>query len=632
MTLALYDRVQQTGTANTTVSFTLSGSVAGYQSFVAVGNGNTTYYGSFDTSGNWEVGLGTYSTTGPTLTRTTILSSSNGGLAVTFSGTVNVFITYPSEKSVNQDASGNVTLPAGLTVTNDASISGLTVGKGGGSVSTNTAVGYNAGVANTTGNSNIYLGYSAGYSNTTGSKLTALGILSAGTYNLATETFGTTAVGYYAGATLTTGHDNVFVGSYAGTAGGAGSSNVAVGAASLYNTTASNNTAVGYQAGYTNTTGDKLTAIGYQAGYNHAASGSLNTFVGYAAGLGVTTANSVTCIGSRTGNATMTGGENTLVGDIAGYSITSGSGNSFIGKGSGQNHTTGTNCVAVGVQSLYSNTTASYNTAVGYQAGYTNQTGTYNTFYGYQAGYSYSGTGNSSNICIGAQAGYSLTTGTGNTFVGPPAGYLITTGSKNTIIGAYLGNSGGLDIRTASNYIVLSDGDGTIGYVYANGSSFFGTTPSSYGGNGAVTVVSNGSVRPQIRTYDTDSAANTNNAWSIFRNGSQVGAVQTTLSTTLFVNLSDYRLKENVAPMTGALAKVSQLKPVTYDWKVGGTGQGFIAHELQSVFPDAVTGEKDAIDEESKPVYQGIDTSFLVATLVSAVQELKAEIDQLKGK
>jgi len=108
MTLALYDRVQQTGTANTTVSFTLSGSVAGYQSFVAVGNGNTTYYGSFDTSGNWEVGLGTYSTTGPTLTRTTILSSSNGGLAVTFSGTVNVFITYPSEKSVNQDANGNV--------------------------------------------------------------------------------------------------------------------------------------------------------------------------------------------------------------------------------------------------------------------------------------------------------------------------------------------------------------------------------------------------------------------------------------------------------------------------------------------------------------------------------------------
>lgn len=100
MALVLADRVQQTGTANTTVSFTLSGSVTGYQSFSVIGNTNTTYYAATDASGNWEVGLGTYSTTGPTLTRTTILSSSNSGSAVTFSGTVNVFVTYPSERSV----------------------------------------------------------------------------------------------------------------------------------------------------------------------------------------------------------------------------------------------------------------------------------------------------------------------------------------------------------------------------------------------------------------------------------------------------------------------------------------------------------------------------------------------------
>ena len=108
MALALNDRVQQQGTANTTVSFTLTGSVVGFQSFAVVGNGNTTYYAATDTSGNWEVGIGTYSTTGPTLTRTTILSSSNTGSAVTFSGTVNVWETYPSEKSVNLDGSGNV--------------------------------------------------------------------------------------------------------------------------------------------------------------------------------------------------------------------------------------------------------------------------------------------------------------------------------------------------------------------------------------------------------------------------------------------------------------------------------------------------------------------------------------------
>ena len=125
MALALNDRVQQTGTANTTVSFTLSGSVTGFQSFAVVGNGNTTYYSSFDATGNFEVGIGTYSTTGPTLTRTTILSSSNAGSAVTFVGTVNVFVTYPSSKSVNLDASGNV---SALGTVSSGTWQGTTVG------------------------------------------------------------------------------------------------------------------------------------------------------------------------------------------------------------------------------------------------------------------------------------------------------------------------------------------------------------------------------------------------------------------------------------------------------------------------------------------------------------------------
>jgi hypothetical protein len=125
MALALNDRVQQTGTANTTVSFTLSGSVTGFQSFAVVGNGNTTYYSAFDATGNWEVGIGTYSTTGPTLTRTTILASSNTGSAVTFSGTVNVFVTYPAEKSVNLDGSNNV---SALGTVSSGTWQGTTVG------------------------------------------------------------------------------------------------------------------------------------------------------------------------------------------------------------------------------------------------------------------------------------------------------------------------------------------------------------------------------------------------------------------------------------------------------------------------------------------------------------------------
>lgn len=125
MTLALNDRVQQTGTANTTVSFTLSGSVVGFQTFAVIGNGNTTYYGATDPSGNWEVGIGTYSTTGPTLTRTTILSSSNSGSAVTFSGDVTVFVSYPAEKSVNLDSAGNV---SALGTVSSGTWQGSTVG------------------------------------------------------------------------------------------------------------------------------------------------------------------------------------------------------------------------------------------------------------------------------------------------------------------------------------------------------------------------------------------------------------------------------------------------------------------------------------------------------------------------
>ena len=114
-------------------------------------------------------------------------------------------------------------------------------------------------------------------------------------------------------------------------------------------------------------------------------------------------------------------------------------------------------------------------------------------------------------------------------------------------------------------------------------------------------------------------------------NGTEVGSIYQNTSTTAYNTSSDYRLKENIAPMTGALNKVLQLKPCTYTWKATGeAGEGFIAHELQAVVPDAVTGEKDAVDEEGNIKPQGIDTSFLVATLTAAIQEQQAMIETLK--
>jgi hypothetical protein len=112
-----------------------------------------------------------------------------------------------------------------------------------------------------------------------------------------------------------------------------------------------------------------------------------------------------------------------------------------------------------------------------------------------------------------------------------------------------------------------------------------------------------------------------------------VGSITTNGTTVAYNTSSDYRLKENIAPMMGALAKVALLKPVTYKWKSNGSdGEGFIAHELAEVCPAAVHGEKDAVDEDGNPKYQGIDVSFLVATLTAAIQEQQALITSLTAR
>lgn len=117
MALVVQDRVQETTSTTGTGSVTLLGAVTGYQTFASVGNGNTTYYCIADQGGaNWEVGLGTYSTTGPTLARTTVLSSSNANALVNFTaGTKTVFVTYPAGKSVNLDASNNLSVNGTFT-------------------------------------------------------------------------------------------------------------------------------------------------------------------------------------------------------------------------------------------------------------------------------------------------------------------------------------------------------------------------------------------------------------------------------------------------------------------------------------------------------------------------------------
>jgi hypothetical protein len=158
---------------------------------------------------------------------------------------------------------------------------------------------------------------------------------------------------------------------------------------------------------------------------------------------------------------------------------------------------------------------------------------------------------------------------------------------------------------------------------------------------GQLSIDFNGNSAGGMGINDTASA-NGSTFIGFLTGGTFRGSITNAANTAVAYNTtSDYRLKENIAPMTGALAKVSQLKPCTYTWKeTGDASQGFIAHELAEIVPDCVTGEKDAVtivdelDDEGKvigtkevPKYQGIDTSFLVATLTAAIQELNDKVN-----
>jgi hypothetical protein len=212
----------------------------------------------------------------------------------------------------------------------------------------------------------------------------------------------------------------------------------------------------------------------------------------------------------------------------------------------------------------------------------------------------------------------------------------------------------------AAGFTLQQDGVNTLFYNNSNGASVFATngtermridssgrlmigTTGSGGWSSNQKLAVQGSDTWISAAYQTgssggaflgrvDNTAAELAAW-YYGGSTKVGSITTNGTTTTYGTLSDHRLKENIAPMTGALEKVALLKPCTYKWKSNGSdGQGFIAHELQAVVPDCVVGEKDAVDADGNPQYQGIDTSFLVATLTAAIQELNARLTALENK
>jgi len=115
MALVVKDRVRETTTTTGTGTVTLAGAVDGFQSFSAIGDGNTTYY-AIVSGNNWETGLGTYTASGTTLSRDTILESSNSGSAITLAGTSDVFVTFPAEKSTPLDSNDDLVISNNLSI------------------------------------------------------------------------------------------------------------------------------------------------------------------------------------------------------------------------------------------------------------------------------------------------------------------------------------------------------------------------------------------------------------------------------------------------------------------------------------------------------------------------------------
>ena len=199
------------------------------------------------------------------------------------------------------------------------------------------------------------------------------------------------------------------------------------------------------------------------------------------------------------------------------------------------------------------------------------------------------------------------------------------TGGIVTFLGA--DGTGSLVGTTTNHYFRFITNDTERMRLDTAGTLFIGATSSPSGVQRLVLTADGNAGTEPLLINELRAGTSTENAIRFYRNGSQVGTIQNTGTATIYNTSSDYRLKENVQPMTGALAKVAQLKPCTYKWKLNGLdGQGFIAHELQEVVPDCVSGEKDGEQ------MQGIDTSFLVATLTAAIQEQQAIITDLKTR
>lgn len=545
--------------------------------------------------------------------------------------------------------------------------SGQQIGLGSGALDSNTssngantAVGYNAGTAITSGQASTFFGNAAGSQATTGSSNNFIGRSSG---HHITTTSNNNFMGSFAGYSVT-GANNVAVGSNAMLAGWSGGAStdrsVAIGTNSMLATsTAEDIVAIGYDSLKAMTTGTLNVAIGAGSGIK-LTTGYGNICIGESAGPDITSGNKNIMIGRYSGHtgSNFTGSNNTVIGYHADASsqtvsneITLGAndqtkfrvpGVNFVVKSStatedyvltvdangeagweaaaaggatdidglsdGVTNSSG-GTVGLGTDALGNDDgTANQNTALGYHALYTTNSNFQNTAVGYQAGYALDGTGDAfagrQHSLFGAGAGKALTSGQWNTVMGAFALDVATTSSGNSVLGV---EAGGAVTTGSSN-------------VFAGISAGYTTTTGSNN-----TILGNSSAA---------SSATVSNEITL-GNGS-VNALRCQVQT--ISSLSDRRDKKDIEELPLGVDFINTLKPVKFAWnmrdgaKVGPQEAGFIAQDLDEAQVDADAADYLNLVLKNNPEKLEASYGKLVPVLVKAIQELSAEIQTLKGK
>ena len=552
----------------------------------------------------------------------------------------------------------------------------------------NVAVGGQALKALTTGNQNVAVGQSAGIAATTGSRNTLVG-LSAGT---ALTTGGYhTFIGWNSGYKQITGYANTAVGYYS----------------LWNSTESEYNVAIGYRAALDITTGDNNVVIGTDAGNtgtNDLTTGSNNILIGHdAAASSATVSNEVT-IGDTNITKFRIPGINVVLKDNggtptdghvltvdsngeAGFAISSLASDAFNNTVGGTdaltNASSGTDAnTAFGKQALTALNGGQYSDAFGYQALRVVTTGIYNASFGCFSGYSVS-TG-SDNTLLGYYSGNNITTGSNNIVIGKA-----TTASSATVSNEItLGNSSitkfripglnfdvdssGINITAATPEISFkansvadagqikvyeSSGGGAMGFLTKDTS---GTETERFRVNPDGRFLVGTSVETFARVcfkvsanneqpFSINDSSNTSTMTSRigFRTGNnQVGTIKSSSSATQYNTSSDYRLKENAVSISDGITRIKTLKPYKFNWIIDETNtpvDGFFAHEVSGVVPEAISGTKDKVadaadvargdaNEVGDPVHQQIDQSKLVPLLTAALQEAITKIEVLETK